>query len=92
MHKQMGNVLAPDCLLVPSLPLEHLGNQHPSVREAVHGCHTTVELWIVSSGQIVKPAHIEVAVAHCCQRQRQYRLHGCDYGGLQKHVMEPILG
>jgi hypothetical protein len=64
MHKQMSNVLAPDCLLVPSLPLEHLSNQHPCVREAEHGCRTTVELWVISSGQIVEPAHIEVAFAH----------------------------
>jgi hypothetical protein len=64
MHKQMGNILAPDCLLVPSLPLEHLRNLHPCVREGEHGCATVVELWIVSSGQIVEPAQVEAAVAH----------------------------
>jgi hypothetical protein len=62
--KEFMKVLAPDCLLVPPLPLKHLGNLHPCVREGESSCHTVVELWIVSSGQIVEPAQVEVAVAH----------------------------
>jgi hypothetical protein len=63
-YVQRLNSIAPDCLLVPPLPLEHLGNQHPYVREGVRACITAVELWIVSSGQIVEPAQVKVAVAH----------------------------
>jgi hypothetical protein len=62
--KECINVLAPDCLLVPPLPLEHLRNLHPCVREAVRGYIAVVELWIVSSEQIVEPTQIEVAVAN----------------------------